>query len=279
VGDYVLRQEDIQSGRIFQDQVAYGGWWLDLHPPMGIDAKNEQPCVQHHLDHLYSIPMRCLYSRNVRNLFFAGRNISATHVAFASTRVMATCAVMGQAIGTAAALCLGSGPGVSIRRNLTPKAVGNLQQTLLRDDVFLLGVGNEDPLDLARGSKVSASSGSGTAESVVNGVTRNLQGAWGCWAQDSANGWQSETVPAWMELALAGEAAVSEIHVTFDSGLGRELMLTPSGLQSMAGRRVGFICTGQLFAKASAPSGKAGQGAPRQAGDPRYARSFLGTGF
>ncbi|MCZ7634857.1 MAG: FAD-dependent oxidoreductase [Verrucomicrobia bacterium] len=54
---------------------------------------------------VYSIPLRCLYSRNVRNLLMAGRNISASHVALSSTRVMATCSVLGQAAGTAAALC------------------------------------------------------------------------------------------------------------------------------------------------------------------------------
>ena len=103
LGPHVLRQQDIAGGAQFADAVAYGGWWLDLHPPSGVDAVDEEPCVQHHFPHLYTIPLRSLHSRNVANLFFAGRDISATHVAFASTRVMATCAVMGQAIGTAAA--------------------------------------------------------------------------------------------------------------------------------------------------------------------------------
>ena len=68
LGDHILVQQDIESGRIFEDQVAYGGWWLDLHPPSGMDAIDEAPCVQHHLQHLYSIPLRALYSRNIGNL-------------------------------------------------------------------------------------------------------------------------------------------------------------------------------------------------------------------
>lgn len=229
LGDHVLVQDDIESGRIFEDQVAYGGWWLDLHPPSGVDAVDEAPCVQHHLKYLYSIPLRSLYSRNVSNLFFAGRNISATHVAFASTRVMATCSVMGQAIGTAAAV-LRHSPGSSIRSLCDPAALKSIQQTLVRDDAFLLGVKNEDPADLARGAVAEASSEAAgyPATNAVNGLNRPLRSVWGAWSDDSANYWESAELPAALTIQLPGSPAISEIHLTFHSGLERELMLSPS---------------------------------------------------
>ena len=97
---------------------------------------------------------RCdrLYSRNISNLMMAGRNISATHAAFTSTRVMATCAVIGQAVGTAAAQCAERG----IRpRQLASDArlVTQLQQILLRSDQTIKNARNEDPSDLARQAK------------------------------------------------------------------------------------------------------------------------------
>ena len=79
--------------------VAFGGWSIDLHPPGGMYAP-EDGAMQRYADGLYHIPYRILYSRNVTNLLIAGRNISASHVAFGSTRVMATCAVIGEAAGT-----------------------------------------------------------------------------------------------------------------------------------------------------------------------------------
>jgi len=111
LGSYVLTEQDLLQGRTFEDDVAYGGWWIDLHPPLGVDAVAEYPCRQVEVPYLYGIPLRSLYSRNVGNLFFAGRNISASHVALASTRVMATCSVMGQAVGTAAAIAARKGRG------------------------------------------------------------------------------------------------------------------------------------------------------------------------
>ena len=100
VGDYVLTQNDIMAQEPFEDRVAFGGWSIDLHPPQGMYAE-ESGSKHMHADGNYHIPYRGLYSANVTNLLFAGRNISATHVAFGTTRVMATCAVLGEAAGTA----------------------------------------------------------------------------------------------------------------------------------------------------------------------------------
>jgi len=154
VGDYVLNQNDIMSQRLFEDRVAFGGWSIDLHPPQGMYAAESG---SKHLfpDGVYHIPFRSLYSENVANLLFAGRNVSATHVAFGTTRVMATCAVMGEAAGTGAALSvqLGASPRALHREHLE-----TLQQTLLRQDASVLGVANRDPDDLARRAAAAASS-------------------------------------------------------------------------------------------------------------------------
>ena len=229
LGPHVLTQTDLEVGRIFPDAVAYGGWPLDLHPPSGIDAIDEWPCRHTHLPHLYSIPLRALCSRNVTNLFFAGRNISATHVAFASTRVMATCAVMGQAIGTAAALATPLGSR-SITQHFSAKEISRLQQRLLRDDAFLPGLRNADSSDLARNAAVRASSETptGAAMQVVDGVTRALVPAFGPWSDAATHRWESVELPASIELTWLEAQDIAEIHITFDSGLERELTLSAS---------------------------------------------------
>lgn len=105
MGDYILTQNDLLKKPDFPDTVAYGGWHIDQHPIAGIFSKLH-PCQAGDLilPGRYPIPFRCLYSRNVENLLMAGRNISASHVALGSTRVMATCALLGQAVGAAASL-------------------------------------------------------------------------------------------------------------------------------------------------------------------------------
>lgn len=154
VGDYILNQQDILIQHEFDDRVAFGGWSIDLHPPQGMYA--EASGSKHlHADGIYHIPFGSLYSKNVRNMLFAGRNISATHVAFGTTRVMATCAVMGEAAGTGAAL--------SVIKGVTPREIREqyiheLQQIMLKQDASIIGIRNEDPLDLGRSSKLMASS-------------------------------------------------------------------------------------------------------------------------
>jgi hypothetical protein len=153
IGDYVLNQIDLIEQREFEDTIGFGGWSIDLHPPGGMYA-TESGSKHMFTNGVYHIPFRSLYSRNVENLMFAGRNISATHVAFGTTRVMATCAVVGEAAGTGAALAVSKGvtPREIARHHLT-----ELQQTLLRADASLIGVRNADPQDLARIAVVSAS--------------------------------------------------------------------------------------------------------------------------
>lgn len=108
VGDYLLNQNDVRAEGKFEDLIAYGGWTMDDHHPAGF-LTTEPPTIWHPAPSPYGIPYRCLDSKNIENLMFAGRNISATHTALSSTRVMATCALMGQALGTAAAIALRDG--------------------------------------------------------------------------------------------------------------------------------------------------------------------------
>lgn len=156
LGDHVLTEQDVTSGRLFEDAVAHGGWPIDLHVPGGLDSPDRPPTDFHHFDCVYTIPYRCLYSRNVENLFLAGRLISVSHVAFGSTRVMGTLAAAGQAAGLAAAMCLEAG---AAPRELGRTRLAELQQRLLRQDGYIPLLRNEDPADLARSAaRLSASS-------------------------------------------------------------------------------------------------------------------------
>lgn len=104
-GYYMLTQQDVIEQRNHYDSVAYGGWSIDLHPADGVySAKNG--CNQWHSKGVYPIPYRSYVSCDIENLFIGGRLMSASHVAFGSSRVMCTSAHGGQAIGMAAALCI-----------------------------------------------------------------------------------------------------------------------------------------------------------------------------
>lgn len=145
-GLHVLTQNDIAGGGQFEDIVAYGGWSMDDHHPAGLMYPGS-PTVFHEAPSPYGIPLRSLISVNVRNLMFAGRNISASHVALSSTRVMGTCSLLGQAAGTAAALSLEFDLSPS---SLLPDHIGSVQAALMDDDAYLPGLARQvDPLSLS----------------------------------------------------------------------------------------------------------------------------------
>jgi hypothetical protein len=153
IGDYMLTQQDIVEQRHHDDAVSFGGWSIDLHPADGVFS--ELPgCNQWHSKGIFSIPYRCMYSRNISNLFLAGRIISASHVAFASTRVMGTSAYNAQAVGMAAA--------IATERKILPREVldhtHELQQRLLKSGQFIPGIKNGDAADLVREARITASS-------------------------------------------------------------------------------------------------------------------------
>ncbi|MFO7774828.1 MAG: FAD-dependent oxidoreductase, partial [Candidatus Hydrogenedentota bacterium] len=149
--------------------------------------------------------------------------ISVSHVAFGSTRVMGTCAVGGQAVGTAAALCAREGwtPG-ELRQD--SNRVRRLQQHLLRDDQTIREVTNEDPNDLARQAEVSASSVvmDGHPEYVINGVTRDMPGE----VENRWMGAMEENGDPWIELTWDEPETIGHVQLVFDSGFHRELTLT-----------------------------------------------------
>ncbi len=110
LGDYVLKEQDIADHVFYPDGTASTSWSIDLHYP---DPKNTEQfpghefksIAKHQVIYPYPIPYRCFYSRNVDNLFMAGRNISVTHVALGTVRVMRTTGMMGEVVGMAASVC------------------------------------------------------------------------------------------------------------------------------------------------------------------------------
>ncbi|MBP7053253.1 MAG: FAD-dependent oxidoreductase [Phycisphaerae bacterium] len=114
LGDVVLRQQDVQEQRPYPDAFVTTTWSLDLHYP---DPRNTEHFPGEEFKTIcktpaikpYPIPYRCLYSRNVENLFMAGRDISVTHVALGTVRVMRTCGMMGEVVGMAASICKNRG--------------------------------------------------------------------------------------------------------------------------------------------------------------------------
>lgn len=226
IGDYVLTEKDCLESTRFEDAVAYGGWPMDIHTVEGFLNESDVPTVWNQVNGIYSIPYRCLYSRNIRNLFLGGRAISCSHVAFSSTRVMGTCAVVGQAVGTAASM--------AVTKNLEPRKlldyVGELQQELLKDDCYIPLVVNKDPADHARQAVVTADSHipGCDPEKVVNGVARTVGGELNCWRAPI------ESHPSIL-LSLPEKMPIREIRLTLDSNLSKEI--TPSINQSVLSRQ------------------------------------------
>lgn len=154
-GDYMMVQQDIIEQRQHFDAISFGGWSIDLHPADGVFS--ERPgCDQWHAKGVYQVPYRTQYSKNIRNLFITGRIMSASHVAFGSTRVMLTLASAAQSVGMAAAHC--------IQRDMLPRDIADpknvklLQRDLQRVGAYIPQFKLEDERNLARGARVSASS-------------------------------------------------------------------------------------------------------------------------
>jgi len=154
-GPYMLKQQDIVGQTHFYDAVSFGGWAIDLHPADGVFS--ELPgCNQYHSKGIYEIPYRCYISKDIKNLFIAGRLISASHVAFGSARVMATSAHGGQAIGMAAALCTGLNMEPS---DFTyPERIKILQQKLNISGQSIPGVPIDQKDNLAGSANIIVSS-------------------------------------------------------------------------------------------------------------------------
>lgn len=231
IGLHVLSQTDLEQAVPFDDVIAYGGWPMDTHPPQGIEASGENPCKQPLTPYLYGIPLRSLISRNIENLMFAGRNISATHIAFSSTRVMATCAVVGEGAGTFAATAVKHGAGLRQAWN-DPDIVRHAQQLLLRQGAYLPGLRLQDD-NVAKYASVTASSESpgGEARNVTDGHTRSVHGAKGVRPELTVPGfhrWMSHpSDPApWIQFEWNEPVSISRLTIILDTGLHRPLSLT-----------------------------------------------------
>lgn len=158
-------------------------------------------------------------SKNISNLLFAGRNISQTHIALSSTRVMATCALMGQAAGTGAALC--------VRKGITPRQLVNdrideLQEQLLRDDAFIPNRPATDPKDLARKAGVifAHPTRSGDASLLIDGVSRD--------ENRTVHHWQSDSLPAEVQLEWERPVSLSRLEIKCDTNLRCNIMMRKS---------------------------------------------------
>ena len=206
-GDHILTEKEILSGRIFEDAVAYGGWPVDDHHPAGFNHFGP-PNTNIRLKQPYTIPLRCLYSVNVENLFFAGRNISVSHVALSSSRVMATCALLGQAVGTAVFHALKE--GFSTNREVAQKCAQAVRQTLLDDDCYIPGAERERPA-LTREAALRASAGD--AEALRTGPDRELAGRSNAWEAGIGDRATYEFFEA---------RKIREIRLAFDSDLTRD---------------------------------------------------------
>ena len=231
VGDYILTEQDVVGNRVFHDAVAYGGWPMDRHDPGGIHAETI-PSDHINFPGAYTIPYRCYYSANISNLMFAGRDISASKMAFSSSRVMGTCAIGGQAVGTAAAM--------AAQKGCTPRelgaSIGQVQQRLLRDDCYIPGFRNEDGDDLARQANVSASGmrPGFEAEKVISGVSRRVGEESHAWESDGISP-DGET----LTLSFVQPKTLGEVRVYFDPDFSGEIM--PSLTQKVLRRQCEYL--------------------------------------
>lgn len=219
IGDYMLSQNDLTEYKHFDDAIAYGGWSLDEHCPGGIKSLNERPSYFHaRFTKPYEIPYRCLYSRNISNLMFAGRNVSQTHMALSSTRVMATCGMMGQAAGTAAAMCVEKKISP---RDIYKKHIIDLQERLLRDDSYIPNRPAFDPKDFARKAAITATSTkSGSTALLVDGISRD--------EVNQIHHWQSNGLNEQLNLTWKEPQTVSCVEIKCDTNLQKEIELHPN---------------------------------------------------
>ena len=118
IGDVVLTRDDITEKRVFPDGTVPTTWDIDLHYPKEQYAKKfpDDPFISKAVfgkgvdrQHGYPVPYRCMYSKNIENLFMAGRDISVTHEALGTVRVMKTGGMIGEVVGKAASICVKNG--------------------------------------------------------------------------------------------------------------------------------------------------------------------------
>mgnify|MGYP005989112749 CR=1 FL=1 len=215
VGDYILCEPDMLGLRHFDYAIAFGGWSLDEHCPGGIENLKEPASYFHsRFKDVYQIPFRSLYSKNIENLLFAGRNVSVTHIALSSTRIIGTCAMMGQAAGTAAAMC--AEKGIS-PRELYQNNINDLQEQLLRDDSYFPHRPAVDSKDKAKNASLifASSTSSGDVKNLTDGVGRD--------EVDKIHHWQSDGLNAEVQLEWNKPQNFTSVEMKFDTNLQRKI--------------------------------------------------------
>lgn len=208
-GEYTVTQRDICENRVFEDEIAYGGWPLDDHFPGGFFHKGA-PNTNYPTPAPYSLPYRALYSKNIDNLFFAGRNISMTHTAMSSIRVMATCLLLGEAVGKAAY--------IAVKNEITPhdvylEKIRLLQKLLQNEDCFLPSL-KRTISDKCKNADLN----------IQNDIIRN--------GEDRAHRIYGTDKTDFSYMAPKGEritykfeeGALSSVHIVFNSDLNRETL-------------------------------------------------------
>ena len=196
VGKYIVTQNDVEAEGRFDDLVAYAGWSMDDHFPEGFYYTKGHPTIYHPAPQPWGLPLRCMLSENIENLVFAGRNISVTHAALSSSRVMATCAILGQALGTAVAAAVRAGCRVE---EIDIRA---LQETLMADDCYLPWQTRRVP-DKTLAARCNA-------EVVRNGIDRGEENLW--------IGGEGDAV----EYQWDRDTEISEIRLVFDNDMNRK---------------------------------------------------------
>ena len=195
VGEYTVTQNDVEAEGRFDDMVAYAGWSMDDHFPQGFYYREGHPSIYHPAPQPWGLPLRCMISNNIKNLTFAGRNISVTHAALSSSRVMATCSILGQALGTAVAQAVNNGCDI---REIDVKT---LQNTLMDDDCFIPW--HDRKVSLLTQNAVCS------CETVRNGKYRGEENCW--------HGKDGEQIV----YSFDDDTKISEIRLVFDSNLNR----------------------------------------------------------
>ena len=196
VGKHIVTQNDVEAKGRFDDIVAYAGWSMDDHFPEGFYYRKGITTVFHPAPRPWGLPLRCMISENIENLVFAGRNISVSHAALSSSRVMATCAILGQALGTAVSQAIQD--GCTVEQVDIPK----LQQTLMADDCYIPWHERTVP-SLTKQAFCSA-------EVVRNGIDRGEENLW--------IGEEGEPI----EYRWDEDVELHEIRLIFDNDMNRK---------------------------------------------------------
>jgi len=225
-GPYIMTQKDWDEQRHHADNVAFSDWGIDVHHSEGFWTGGKYDTIHTYHGRRIGVPYRALYSKNVQNLWMAGRCLSVSHIALGGTRVMRLCMQTGEAAGTAAAIA--TRHETDEAATVTTNHLGELQQTLLKDGCYLLKVAGNDTKNLARRAKVTASSSKdgGTPEKVVDGYSRVV-------GKDS-HAWSPSDAKPTLTFTFEQPTKINVVHVTFADKTTRATLDTGAGSEVIA---------------------------------------------